>query len=334
MTLNLMHINKPISNMKNFKLNCLRLTILVIFFTLSSCNKNDPDKEPESEIPEPITLEFSDLSDLPEGCYGFGYCTDGANIYVVSGKTENGNSSKAYKYSLIDNTWSIVVNNLIPKVYCNAELVSGSLFALNGLGELGVNDKVENIFTSYGIIHGVFDNPYPAKYAGCCRNGNKIYHFGGWISDNNYSDKVVEYDVNSMTYKIVGNLPVARETSGRIVNDILYVIGGYNGEVSNLIHAFDLSTKIWTGFEMPVAISAHATAVDGDIIWIVGSYDQMDFIGSFNTKTEKFTVHQSVNFVPRRHCGCVVISGKLYVFGGNTSSSESYLSSVQVASVR
>lgn len=312
------------------KLNSLRFAILAIVFTFSSC----VNIETKPEVSEPTILEFSDLSDIPEGCYGFGYCTDGANIYIVSGKTATGNSSKVYKYSLTDKTWSIVVNNLIPKVYCNAELISNSLFTFNGFSLFGVNSTVENISTGNGILLREFENPYPSKYAGCCKNLDKIYHFGGFISDNNYSDKVVEYDINSKTYSIIGNLPIARETSGRIVNDKLYVIGGYNGEVSNLIHIFDLTTKIWTCCEMPVGISAHATAVDGDVIWIVGSYDQMDFIGSFNTKSEKFTVHQSVNFIPRRHCGCVIISGKLYVFGGNTSSSDSYLSSVQVANVR
>jgi N-acetylneuraminic acid mutarotase len=66
-------------------------------------------------------------------------------------------------------------------------------------------------------------------------------------------------------------MPTARETKGKIVNDKLYVIGGFNGTPSRLINVYDLNTNLWIKqYTMPVGISGHTLAVSGNKIFIVG----------------------------------------------------------------
>ncbi|RTZ49901.1 hypothetical protein EJ377_07030 [Chryseobacterium arthrosphaerae] len=78
----------------------------------------------------------------------------------------------------------------------------------------------------------------------------------------------------------------AKETKGKIVNNKLYVIGGFNGTSSNLIDVFDLDTNRWTHqYKMPVGVSGHSLAVADSKIFIVGDYDNQSFLAYFDTVT-------------------------------------------------
>ncbi|WP_455423960.1 Kelch repeat-containing protein [Chryseobacterium arachidis] len=148
------------------------------------------------------------------------------------------------------------------------------------------------------------------------------------------SNRFQYYDIASNTWHPLPDMPVARETKGKIVNDKLYVIGGFNGTSSRLINVYDLNKNLWTEqYTMPAAISGHSLAVSGNKIFIAGGYNNQTFLAYFDTETNK--LHQlSSNMIPRRHSAAEIYNNKLYIIGGSTTSStQSALKSIQVADI-
>ena len=113
-------------------------------------------------------------------------------------------------------------------------------------------------------------------------------------------------------------MPEAQSTSGRVVDGILYVIGGYNGETaSSRIYAYDISEDTWnTELEdMPVAGSAHSTVTNGEGIAVIGDYADIEFWGLYDPQNDDFMVVEN-NMAGRRHSASVFLDGSIFAFGG------------------
>jgi len=111
------------------------------------------------------------------------------------------------------------------------------------------------------------------------------------------------------------------ECKGEVVNDKLYVVGGYNGAVSDQLDIYDLTVDNSppTSITMPIPNSANAVTAIDDIIYIIGDFANLSYVASYNTVTEQFKVYES-NLNPRRHAAVESIGNTLWVMGGNTES--------------
>lgn len=283
-------------------------------------------------------LQFSSLSDMIDARYGLGYTSDGDNIYAVCGglSTHPYKSTRIEKYNIATNAWEYA-SGLIPKKYCNAEYVPGldKIYVFNGETYSGTSytDTIEIIDPTEGTLSYKTSNPYPVEYAGSAVWNKKIYVFGGSNGDG-YSKRFYEYNPLTDSWVRLPDMAEAKQTNGEIVNGVLYVIGGYNGTQSNRIDAYDIQTATWTYLAtLEVSISAHAVTRSGTLIWIVGSYDNINFIAVYDTESNEF-IQLSSNMTGRRHCGAVVHEQNLYIFGGNqTSSALTSLSSLEMADI-
>lgn len=133
------------------------------------------------------------------------------------------------------------------------------------------------------------------------------------------------------------DMPEAKNTQIEIINQKIYVIGGYDGQLaSKRIDFYDMKTKKWTFVgEMPYGFSSHATAVYNDKIWIIGNYNLNDQQLAYYDIQENAFVTVNSNIKPRRHANAEIINGKLYVFSGSeTSSITSALTSMQVTTLK
>jgi N-acetylneuraminic acid mutarotase len=275
--------------------------------------------------------ELKPLADMSYKCYGFGSTTDGKNIYVVGGS----NNTTAYvsgsmdKYNIAENKWSILSDSLTPRRYCNAEYIGSEnkIYIFNGEY---ISSNVRGFVRSLEIydlntnqISAGPDNPYPVISAGSAAWHNKIYFFGG---ENSYgfSNSFYEYDPVKSLWKRLPDMPKAKQTSGVIIEGILYVLGGYDGRYMQTgIDAYNIKDSTWTHLgDLPIKTSAHCTASDGRRIWLVGSYNDLNSLAYYDTKTKEFKRFDS-NMIGRRHAGTQIIDGTLYVFGGNQYSSGS-----------
>ena len=191
---------------------------------------------------------------------------------------------------------------------------------------------VEDINASSGYEIGLA----ATHYGGSAVWDNKIYLFGGSNSDG-FSDLVWRFDPNNENFTFVTHMPMAMNTSGEIVDGVLYVLGGYNGDAQSGIHAYDLETGEWSFVgDMGIGVSAHSTATNGEIITVTGGYtsDIIEFTGAFHIESGEFHVYDN-NMAGRRHSTSEFYNGELVVIGGSQPSgyndNESYtvLSSVQ-----
>ena len=257
------------------------------------------------------------------------------NIYVSNGyQDKGGNANYIEKYNITDNKWSVLNPTLLSKKFANSETYNNKIYIFNGWG----NSHLEIVdLETHKVTKGAVNRSYTGNTGSAIHNG-KIYVFGGsglnGVATTVFSNRFQYYDIASDTWHPLPDMPTAREARGKIVNDKLYVIGGFNGTSSRLINVYDLNTDRWTDqFTMPAGISGHSLAVSGNKIFIAGGYNNQTFLAYFDTTTNKF--HQlSSNMIPRRHAALEVYNNKLYIIGGSTTSvTKSAIKSIQVADI-
>jgi len=277
-------------------------------------------------------IQFMEVSILPEARSALTSANNGEDIYVVNGfGLSEQYTDEVFQYSTSQDMWTILTSSTIPKRFASAGIIDNYLYVFNGVTENGVlNNKVEKIDLNDGSIEILSVNPQPSRAAGVATWDNKMYSFGGELQPNQYSNKLFEFNPQNDTWTELTEIPFAGETKGEIVNGKLYVIGGYNATVSSQIDVYNLSTGVWeSNFIMPNGISAHATALIGSKIYLVGDFANLTSLAYFNTDDHSFQSLTS-NLNERRHCAAEGVGGNLFAIGGNTVSNiQSSISSVQ-----
>lgn len=280
------------------------------------------------------TLNFQNLADMSAGRGAITSVIVNNNIYVSNGYTANGDTNYIEKYNITNNSWSVLNSTLVPKRFASSETYNNKIYILNGWG----NSNVEILDLAANTVTNGATNPFYAGNLGSAIYNGKIYVFGGsglnGASTFTFSNKFQYYNIASNTWNSLPDMPTAKETKGKIVDNKLYVIGGYNGTSSNLIDVYNLNTNLWTHqYTMPVGVSGHSLAVSNDKIFIVGDYNNQTFLAYFDTTTNQ--LHQlSSNMNPRRHSAAEIYNNKLYIIGGNTTDvTSSSIRSTQVADI-
>lgn len=281
------------------------------------------------------TLTFKNLANMSVGRGAITSVIVNENIYVSNGYQEKASDARYIeKYNITDNSWSVINSNLLPKRFANSETYNNKIYIFNGWG----NSHLEIVdLATNAIMKGAVNHSYTGNSGSAIHNG-KIYVFGGsglnGASTTVFSNKFQYYDIATNTWNPLPNMPTAREAKGKIVNDKLYVIGGFNGTSSRLVNVYDLNKNLWTEqYTMPAGISGHSLAVSGNKIFIAGGYNNQTFLAYFDTETNK--LHQlSSNMIPRRHAAAEIYNNKLYIIGGSTTSlTKSAIKSIQVADI-
>lgn len=132
---------------------------------------------------------------------------------------------------------------------------------------------------------------------------------------------------------IGGYVPQPRYTTFQIDN-----VKIYKSVVSSSIHIYDITSNTWSisNTSLPQPLSACAVASDstsnGEKIYVSGDYDDQTFLGVYDTTADTFTTINQTNMIGRRNHNSEIWNNKLYLFGGNTTSSvSSAMSSTQSA---
>jgi hypothetical protein len=281
-------------------------------------------------------IHFFEMEDLPEARSALTSANNEENIFIVNGFGANEQyADEIFQYNIFQNSWATLTSLTIPKRFASAEIVGNFLYVFNGTTEGGIlNRRVEKIDLTDGSVQYLSDNPQPSRVAGVSVWDSKIYSFGGTSGPNEYSNKLYQFDPQIDTWTELAEMPLATETKGEIVNGKLYVIGGYNGAVSNRVDVYNIASGIWeANIVMPVGISAHSTSVIGSRIYMVGDFANLTSLAYFDTFDN--SIHfLSNNLNSRRHCAAEAVNGSLFAIGGNTNSSiESSIISVQKADI-
>ena len=295
------------------------------------------------------SIQFIDKQDAPDEMVLLSTSINGDNIFINSGNIVGDNDFVEYnsiwKYSISGNNWSDLITSpaLLPTRWGNGEIIDDIMYRFNGQlfrwGD-GLLNETNIIDLNTGAVTQGAENPIPRHQAGTAVNGRNIYVFGGGLGysgspDLGYTNSVYYYNVDFDSWTELPSMPEAKSTKGEFVDGKLYVIGGYNGNVSNKIDVYNPETNQWEyQYVMPFSVSANATAVYGDKIFIISDYTEMTRIIVFDTVNLSYTSVEN-NMINRRHFDAEIFNDELYVICGNYTSSlyESGLRSLQAASV-
>jgi hypothetical protein len=290
---------------------------------------------------ENLIFEFDSISDMNYARYGAAYTTDGEYAYAICGAGSDTVFNHGERYDPESDSWETFVEDLIPRRYTNAEYVDGYIYIFNGDTYTGstYTDTVEIINILTGEITYSATNPYPIEYGGSAVWEGDIYLFGGG-NDEGYSNRLYKFDPVDESWTQLADMPESKQTSGKVVDGILYTFGGYSGEVSNSIHAYDIAQNMWITdlVEMPTGISAHSTVTDGEVFLVIGDYAQVEFTGLYDPVNNVFSIIDN-GFEGRRHSSSVYLGGDFYAYGGgqpegfNGNSEYTVLSSAEKATV-
>ncbi len=270
-------------------------------------------------------IQFSDVSNLPKARSAVGTAANDEYVFLANGFGPGEQySSEIYQYDIANGTWTVLTDQSIPKRFGSMALVEDQLYVFNGQLSGGIwNPNLEIIDINTGDIVTVMNNPHPVHSAGVSTWDGKIYSFGGFFSEflsDPYSSRIFELNPENNEWNEVGEMPISSNTEGEVVDGKLYIIGGYNGTVSDKIYIYDLDTKRWeTPIDMNSGISGHSTGIIGKEIYVVGDYSNLNYLGVFDTESNTFT-ELTGNLQSRRHCGVVGVGGRLFAMGGNTES--------------
>lgn len=296
----------------------------------------------------PIKLEFKKGASLP---FPLSYqaCTDdGQFAYTLGGLSNNKICTQVLKYNPRTNSWSLLASHLKPRIQATASYIPSKdkIYIIGGISSLLnfiYTDAVESIDVKTGIVETLkVKNPVPKAYSGAAVWNDKIYIFGGGTGLNSITSpsseqSFYEFDPTTEKFEKLPDLPEKEQTSGAVVDGIIYVFGGYTPETnrtSRNLYAYNIKLKTWKLItQLPRGVSANGIAVCDKFIFITGGYSNENFTGYFNTETHLFTQVKS-NMIGRRHSGAVVLYDHLMVIGGATFGGISELNSVQVTDLK
>lgn len=243
--------------------------------------------------------------------------------------TKGGNHNwESYKrdlliYDIKLNSWNILTKPKFRKrAYHNLINLHNKIYVLGGK-RLSKNKKLEylddkiEIFDIKNNTITVDDtNPHQAINFASFVYNNNIIVLGGSIKKNKlgvkeYTNKVHLYNTASGYWYLLNNMPVGKETQGVLINDKIYLIGGFNKKALNTIETYDLVTGIWKKEgELFDAISKPAVTSNGNTIYF---FDDGN-IYTYNIITKelnKFLIDLSL-----KSAKLCVNNNTLYILGG------------------
>lgn len=155
-----------------------------------------------------------------------------------------------------------------------------------------------------------------------------IYIIGGLFPNNLYSTRTTVYNPKTNELHSAGEMTDARGQFGCVVyQGKIYSFGGAgNSKMLNTVEVFDPKTETWSMVNtvMPVEKYGFGTAVVGDKIYIIGGYNYKKTgictVDIYDPQTNTWTSGASTPY-PGINFGCAVIQGKIYTFGGQTTTS-------------
>lgn len=138
----------------------------------------------------------------------------------------------------------------------------------------GTNPLASVIRTTNGRSFAAAGNlPTAVRYAAVAALGERIYAFGGELSNGADTDVIQEYDTSTQRSSIVGHLPESvSHASALVLNGTIYLAGGQrSGRASDRILRFDPSHRlVRRAGHLPTPIFDAASGTVGGVGYIAG----------------------------------------------------------------
>lgn len=246
-------------------------------------------------------------------------------------------------YDIKTDTWEYPKLDLKLKkrAYHNIHYYNNSIYVLGGKRILVnkkstweyLQDQIEVVDLHNQTVKVDNTNPHQAADFASFNYKDNIILMGGSVkSDENgkkvYSSKVHLYNISSGYWYELDDMPSAKETTGIVIDDKIYIIGGSNGKPVSQIESFDLNTQTWqTEGQLFSGLDKPALAYHDSMIYIYE--DQLLY--TFDTKTKQLKEYETG--LTLKYAAMYFDDNKLYILGGLTETKYTKMPSADVFSI-
>ena len=159
-------------------------------------------------------------------------------------------------YDIKNNVWTKSKSKFRKRAYHNLNYYNNKIFVLGGKN-ISANGKFEYLDNKIDVFDLDKDtiivdntNPHQAVDFASFTYDNKMILMGGSLKKKNngfkeYSNKVHLYDLKSGKWFQIGSMPIAKEARGVLIEDKIYLLGGFNKKPISSVEVFNLKTQKW-----------------------------------------------------------------------------------------
>ncbi|MRX67135.1 Kelch motif-containing protein [Flavobacterium resistens] len=244
-------------------------------------------------------------------------------------------------YDIKTNSWKDSDLKLKARGYHNLHYYNGLLYILGGK-RISVNsissweyleDQIEVIDLDKQSIKLDNTNPHQAVDFASFTYKDNIIVMGGSLKRSEkdikvFTNKVHLYNITSGNWYELAEMPTAKETTGVLIGDKIYLIGGNDGKPIGQIETFDLTTEKWqietelfSEFERP-AITYHDTII---------YFFENQKMCTYNIKNKELKQYDID--IESKYAAMYYYDNKLYLLGGRIDNSYSKIPSSKVFSI-
>lgn len=274
------------------------------------------------------TLQYEELKKMPRtGLYSFGFTIYNDILYIMGGDISETNikdfNDKIYAYDFIENKWFTkkakfpkVANNYVFS-YKNYLYSFGGQKYLKGTEKQYLNNQIDIYDLNNDTIYSSTSMPHQAVNFAAIKANDNIILFGGStkISETGqktYIDKVSFFDMKTGFWYDLAPMPIAKETTGILVENKVYLIGGYKYKPLKTIESYNLTTGVWKNeYELPTALENPTLTTKNGIIYM---YENGAFY-TYDTKNKSFKKFIIKN-ITADNSKIIIYKNDLYLLGG------------------
>ncbi|MEH6536993.1 MAG: carboxypeptidase-like regulatory domain-containing protein [Psychroserpens sp.] len=231
-------------------------------------------------------------------------------------------TDKLQIYDIQDNSWSVAETTFRKRAYHNLNCYGNELYSLGGK-RLSVNrkkeyldDKIEVYDMNSKQIIIDHTNPHQAVNFTSLTYHDNIIVMGGSTSKKEkgkkvYSDVSHIYNITSGNWYELPKMKTAKETQGVIIDNTIYLIGGYNEKALKDIESYNITTGTWnTEGELFYEMERPALAVHEHTIYMFNDGKLL----TYDTTTDLLEAYK-IN-LDLEHPKMHYHQNKLYIIGG------------------
>ncbi len=188
-------------------------------------------------------------------------------------------SNKLQIYNITNDVWQIGNANMRKRAFENANFYNNRIYILGGknLSSNKMIEYLDNTIELYDMksnkVYLDTTNPHQgANFASFIYN-NSLIVMGGSVKETDeskiYTKKAHMQDLKTGLWYELPNMPTSKETKGVLIDNCIYLIGGFNGGYLDNIERYNIKTGKWTVLgKLPYQIERPAIACKDSIIYI------------------------------------------------------------------
>jgi len=231
-------------------------------------------------------------------------------------------SDKLYIYEIHEDKWTTSSLKFSERAYHSINYYNDNIYVLGGK-TLSTNrkfeyldDKIEVYDIKKNTILVDNTNPHQAvNFASFVYNDNLIVMGGSTRikinEEKECSNKTHILNLKSGLWYELNNMPEAKETKGVIVNNTIYLIGGFNLKPLDNIETYNITTGEWkVAGQLFYGVERPAVVYNDNTIYIF----EDGRIQTYNIETKRLNMY-SIE-LPLKSCEMFCANNKLYILGG------------------